>query len=125
MGLLVAGLGLKGLTRAKRLKNKQKSKQNFNRLIESSTEIAYGEIGDERKARLNLYGSKIIVNNKIIKLKNGSETLKIIYLPLPLEYNGKNKYSIRNGIYKIKLAAREKRTDYGAKKRFFLQLTEI
>lgn len=100
---LAIGLGVRGLGQAEALREEQKSIQSFDRLVEVSTEVSYGEVGEERRVKLELGGGKIIVHGRLIQLLRENEVFRSEYLPLPLLEGGKDNFSIRSGNFSIEL----------------------
>lgn len=106
ISILTVGIGEKALIKFDSVKKEQNSIKCFNRFIEKSYQICFGELKKEIKINLDLNKRKITFENKLVKLKDGKETIRAEYLPLPVK-NISNKPLVR-GKFILKLT--EKRS---------------
>lgn len=121
---LAIGLGLKGFERFGRLRRRQNSIRNFDRLVEAATEVAYGGIEGNQKIHLNLDGWRIMVDGKLVQLRSDEEILKSEFLPLPLRKERKEKFTIYGGEFSISLQSPD--SDFGKNENpLFLKLSEL
>lgn len=121
LGFLAIGIGEVTLTQFSEITNKQKSINKFEEFVELATETCYGELERKKEIKLGLKNYKISIEGKLIQLKDGEETIKSDYLPLPFILDGKEKSTIRNGVFLIKLV--DSKVDSHSRDRLILKLT--
>ncbi|KXB02405.1 hypothetical protein AKJ45_02010 [candidate division MSBL1 archaeon SCGC-AAA261F19] len=103
LSVLVLGLGMRGLDRAKRLVNDQRAIQSFDKLVEGSTELSYGGVGVKKRIRLELPNSRIHVDGRLIRLRKDNQLKRIEILPLPLRKGFRDEFFIKSGIFQLEL----------------------
>lgn len=113
LSLLTIGIGDKAIDRFDSLKNKQKAIRSFNRLIEKSTKICYGEVNNEIKINLDLRGRKIAFDKNIVQLKEGKEFIRSEFVPVPLKSSNIDNGYIESGSFSLKLTRRVKSSEKG------------
>lgn len=103
MACITAGLGFSAVERVERVKRKQEAIQSFNRLVETCRNLNYGVLGEKQKLKLSLNSSKIRIFERLAKLKNEKETIKVRRLPLPLIHKGEDNFLLHSGDFQVEL----------------------
>ncbi len=117
------GLGLRGLEEFGRLRKRRNSIRKFDRLIETATEVAYGDIGGNQKINLELNGEKITIDGRLVQLRKDKEVLKSELLPLPFRREEKDNFTICGGKFSIGLRTSDSYFDKNENS-LFLKLSE-
>lgn len=103
LSVLVLGLGMRGLDRAKGLIDDQRAIQSFDKLVEASTELSYGGVGGKKRIRLELPNSRIHVEGRLIRLRKDNQLKRIEALPLSLKKGLRDEFIIESGIFQLEL----------------------
>lgn len=114
------GLGLKGLRLGGKMKEKQTLVQSFDRLVEKTTLVGYGGVGSGEEIKLDLPDGRIEVEDRLVELKRGEETLRSETLVLPFRRKERENFQIHGGNYLVELVNPTEKDGS-----FFLRIREL
>ena len=96
-------VGVKGLNRARSLRNEQRAIVYYEDFIKAAKQVSHGRLGESQRVRLGLEGCVILLDGNLVELRRGGEVLRSEYLPLPVKMFTARENKIRNGSYRLRL----------------------
>ena len=125
LGALAIGIGSRSMTQTKGILEEQRALESFNVLIEQARATSFGGIGGERRFDLDLSGSEILVDGRLVQLRIDGEIRRSELLHVPILSGGRENMELRSDSYSLIL--RRAASSYGpvAEGDFFLELEGV
>ena len=100
---LAVTIGIRGVNRARSMREDQRIFANFEEFVRISKQVSYGMVGDTRRVKLELGPFRIKINKGLAELKRSGEVLRADYLPLPMEVRVNEENIVSSGVYRVEL----------------------
>lgn len=106
-GACTFGIGAKCLMRAQNATGEQRAIESFNTFVERARAACMGGVGSAQQVRLELSGSRVLVDGRLVQLAVGDGVLRTEILPLPVVDGAGGELGEGSYLLELKRATRE------------------